>query len=448
MAKGKIFKTDFGELWAFALPLLIEQTSVQLMPFVSSFISRGMGTQAVSGVNLVESINLFASNIFIAISVGTTVVVSQYRGKRDPEAAGKAAFQAMKVSCYIALLTSISLLTFLNPAMNAFFGSNVEADLYYYARVYFISSLISYPFYSIYSTSAATLRGSGQSRASLIGTVVMNISYIISGLTLVNGFDMGIWGTGCALIFSRAAGMTAMLIMLPRSSRESIIFPKFSFALDMEALGPLVRVGLPICIEQVLFSGGKLITQRFAVGMSSQQLSVNSIGNIFTGLFNIPGITLNNVSIALVGRRIGAKDDQGAKDLLDDMLKLSFVVLTVYLLIWLPLMNPFFGLYTDDPFIISTLWKILLVTVIISPTIWVRSFLLSNGMKGAGDTRFTTIIAITSMFAFRVFFAYIFGVMLDYGVTGIWIGMFLDWIFRCIVFSIRFKSGKWLGKGI
>jgi Na+-driven multidrug efflux pump len=83
-----------------------------------------------------------------------------------------------------------------------------------------------------------------------------------------------------------------------------------------------------------------------------------------------------------------------------------------------------------------------------SPVIWVRSFVLANGMKGAGDVKFTTTIALTSMFVFRVMFAYILGVTMHLGTLGIWCGMMIDWTFRSIVFSIRYYSGRWLTKGV
>lgn len=446
--KKKLLRTDFNEIREFAFPILLEQASIMLMPFVSSFISRGMGTVAVSGVNLIESLNRLTTNVFVAISIGATVVVSQYRGKRDPEAAGQAGLQAIIVSALVAAVAALLLFICTDGAMNVFLGKDVDAELLYYARSYFSASILSYTFYAIYSTASAVLRGAGLTRVSLAGTIIMNVTYIVAGLVMVNVLDMGIAGTGAALVFSRFAGMLAMLLLIPKCRRENIIFPRFTLRLRMSVLRPLITVGIPIMIEQVLFWGGKIITQRFVVGMDAVQLSINSIANVFDGLFNVPGITLSSVAIALAGRRIGAKDFQGAKDLLHDVLTLGFLITTGYLLLWLPFMNAFFRLYTADPVIISGLWSILLMTTLFSPVIWIRSFALSNGMKGAGDVKFTTVIALISMFVFRVMFAYILGVNLGLGTFGIWCGMMVDWTFRAIVFSFRYRSGKWLTKGV
>lgn len=76
--------------------------------------------------------------------------------------------------------------------------------------------------------------------------------------------------------------------------------------------------------------------------------------------------------------------------------------------------------------------------------IWPLSFTLSNALRAAGDATFTMIVSIASMWIFRVGSSYFFGIVLQMGVLGIWIGMFVDWGARSALFGWRFLSGKWL----
>ena len=68
---------------------------------------------------------------------------------------------------------------------------------------------------------------------------------------------------------------------------------------------------------------------------------------------------------------------------------------------------------------------------------------LSNGLRAAGDVKFTMAVSVFSMWAFRIGFSFLIGKYMGVGVLGVWIAMFIDWIFRIILFAWRVVSGKW-----
>ena len=72
--------------------------------------------------------------------------------------------------------------------------------------------------------------------------------------------------------------------------------------------------------------------------------------------------------------------------------------------------------------------------------LWTPSFVTPNAMKAAGDARFVMIAAVLSMFLFRVGFSEIIGRRMGLGATGVWIAMVFDWIFRTVVFAVRWEK--------
>lgn len=76
--------------------------------------------------------------------------------------------------------------------------------------------------------------------------------------------------------------------------------------------------------------------------------------------------------------------------------------------------------------------------------VWPISFVLSSGLKGAGDTRYTMTIAIISMWIFRIFTGYLIGIVLNFGVFGIWIAMYMDWLVRGILYCFRLRGEQWI----
>ena len=72
--------------------------------------------------------------------------------------------------------------------------------------------------------------------------------------------------------------------------------------------------------------------------------------------------------------------------------------------------------------------------------------MLPAGLKGARDARYTMYVSMFSMWGARVVVGYLLGIELGMGVTGVWLGMFLDWTVRGIFFWWRLNSGKWLNR--
>ncbi len=72
--------------------------------------------------------------------------------------------------------------------------------------------------------------------------------------------------------------------------------------------------------------------------------------------------------------------------------------------------------------------------------IWPLAFLLPYALRAANDVKFTTFIAIFSMWVFRVSLAYLFVGYLHFSILYTWYAMFIDWIFRMIVFLWRFRG--------
>ena len=74
---------------------------------------------------------------------------------------------------------------------------------------------------------------------------------------------------------------------------------------------------------------------------------------------------------------------------------------------------------------------------------WVPSFTLPNTLRAAGDVVWTMLIAIASMWTFRIVFAYIFSNYFDGGLIGVWIAMTIDWAFRSLCYCLRYRGHKW-----
>jgi Na+-driven multidrug efflux pump len=104
--------------------------------------------------------------------------------------------------------------------------------------------------------------------------------------------------------------------------------------------------------------------------------------------------------------------------------------------------EPIIRLYTDDAQVIAAAtWGIRVVGL--GQPLQAAAFVLAGALRGAGDTRTTMLVGSASMWGMRLTLAYVFGILLDWGVAGIWLGWAGDWCTRGLAFIWAFHRGRW-----
>jgi Na+-driven multidrug efflux pump len=116
-----------------------------------------------------------------------------------------------------------------------------------------------------------------------------------------------------------------------------------------------------------------------------------------------------------------------------------FVITSVILWSFLPLLIKMFN-PPDE--IIPTIYTLILISTIAQP-IWSQSFIMPSALRAAGDSNFTSIASLLSMWLLRVVLGYILGITLGYGIIGVWVAMIVEWGALGMIFVWRFKGKKW-----
>ncbi len=436
-----MFSTE--QLQKLIYPLIIEQILAITVGMADTIMISYAGESAMSGVSLVDMINTLMINIFIAVSTGGAVILSQYLGSKNTKKASKAASQLIMISAVIAIVFMIVFILGNHFILKLFFGA-IEFDVMKNAKIYFLISVCSYPFIAIFDSCSAIFRSMGNSKVSMEISVGMNILNGIGNAILIFGFSMGVMGAALSTLFARIIGTLFIFILLDRRRNLVAVSVKEIFTWDKEIIYRILYIGIPSGIENGIFQLGRVLVVSIISTYGTAQIAANAVANGLDSMGTIAGQAMNLAMLTVIGHCMGAGKKEEAvfytKKLWKLTYQITFVINTVILLS-LPLLLKLFSL-SEEVYRYS--YILILIHNGIAIFLWPTAFTMPNALRAAGDVKFCMIVSVFSMIAFRIIFSVVFGTWFGLGIIGVWIAMVMDWIFRASVFTIRLSQGRWL----
>ena len=424
------------------LPLIVEQILAIGVGMIDTMMISQEGDAAISGVSLVDMVNHLLITVLAALATGGAVIVSQYIGHRDRDAANRAAGQLITVTTLISVGIAGLCLLLCQPLLSLLFGS-IEADVMESAVVYFRISAYSYPFRAVYNACAALFRSMGNSKISMFVSAGMNIVNAIGNAWLIFGLGMGVAGAAYASLFSRALAAAVMFVLLLPEKNHVFLQARTIFRWEWPLVKKILYIACPSGIENGIFQLGRVLVVSIIAGFGTVQIAANAVANNLDAMGCIAGQAMNLAMITVVGRCLGAGDTGQAEYFAKKMMKITYAATAAVNIVIFSNLIWILNIYdlSDDA------RKLALILICIhngfAMFLWPASFTLPNVLRAGGDVRFPMVISVTSMIVFRILFSLILGVGCSLGAIGVWIAMVLDWIFRSTNFYIRFKKGKW-----
>ena len=424
------------------LPLFLDQLLLVLVSIVSTMLLSYAGEAAVSGVSLVEMVNVLLINILTAIAMGGAVVVAQFIGSQNMNIARKSAGQVVLITLSMSVLFMLLVLSLNGFILNILFGS-VDPEVMNAARIYFILSCLSYPFLALYNTSAALFRSMGNSRIPMLASMFMNGMNIIGFTIAIFVLRSGIMGVAIATLLSRV--LASLVLVSLNFNKDNLIYldMKSILSWDLSIIKKILSVAIPNGIENGVTQLGRILLASIIALFGTAQITANGITNSL-GMFAISyASAINFAIITVVGQCIGAKQFDQAEHYIRKLLKQAQFMTIIISIIQILLLSWILNLYTISDEARQITFYLMILHNVMTMLIWPPAFTLSNGLRAAGDAKFTMNVSIIAMFAFRITSAYILAIGLNLGVFGVYLSMGIDWIFRTFVQVRRLNNGKW-----
>lgn len=430
------------DLQRLIVPLIIEQFLAITIGMADTVMVASCGEAAVSGVSLVDSINILLINIFSALATGGAIIASQYIGREQMNKARESAKQLV-LSVFVLSAVIGGICIFGGPQILGFLYHDIDHSVMGNAEIYFFLTALSYPFIALYNAGAALFRAMGNSKISMIISIVMNCINIGGNALFIFGFQMGAAGAALATLISRVIGAVFILVLLRRPSNSIYIESYLHLEFHPKMIRSILEIGIPNGLENGMFQLGKIIIQGMIASYGTAAIAANAVSTSIAGFPIIPGTAIGLAMITVVGQCVGAGHYEEAKRYTLKLTGLSYLFMLVLNLIIALWCAPIVGLFNLSAEASSTAEQMLLWHSLFCAVLWPAAFTMPNGLRAANDVKFTMTVSVISMWLCRICMSYVFGTMMGMGVLGTWFAMFLDWVFRIIFFVIRLRSNKW-----
>ena len=433
---------SFERLIMIAIPILLDSFIGTAVGVVNNSLISSSGAQSVAAVSMIGDLDILLEQCFVALATAGIVIIAQYVGKGDRDKARKASGQVIFSAVSFAVLLGILVLVFMKPLLTALFG-NAEEEVFNGAVLYLTGLCISFPFYAAFQASLSPFYGSGNTKTAMALDIIISVIYMLLTVLFVGILRRGIWGLTSSLLLTRVFGCAIAFILLFRSREGKYLKAGDILRPNIGFIKSILMIGIPIALEQVFFNGGKVLIQTFIVMLGTVSLAANAIAGAVSGLFYIPANVLAVVAMTVTGQCIGAERVGEAKRLLRNITVASAVVSAAAVAVMLPLSPLLLKLYHISTDVASLALLQIIITSVGLPLFWSQGFMMPSGLRAAGDVKFTTLTAMSSMWFFRVVFSYVFAIRLHFGLSGIYLAMILEWAVRGFVFMLRIRGVKW-----
>ncbi len=423
-------------------PVIVEQFLALLVGIADTLMVSYVGEAAVSSVSLVNQLNHVFIMIFTALASGGAVVASQYIGHKDREHGTQTASQIVMITGMISIIMMLVLLIWGRQIFGLLFGK-VEQDVLDTGLVYLRISAYSFPFLAVYNACAGVFRSMRKTKTLMMVSVVMNAINVAGNAVGIFVLHAGVAGVAYPSLFSRMFAAAMMLVLAVQPKNPITVQVKQIFTWKPRIISRIFYVAIPNSIESGLFQVAKVALSSLVALFGTVQIAANGVAQSFWSMSALFCLAMGPVFITVIGQYMGAGDKEGAEYYMRKLLRITRIGGFAWNLLFFLLTPLILELYSLSSEAVRLVIFLVLLHNTFNAVFCPYGFSVSNGMRAAGDVKFTMYASIFSTVVCRSVLSVLFGLWLNLGVIGITIAMICDWAIKAAFILWRWHSGKW-----
>lgn len=420
-----------------AIPVIIENILQTLLGTVDTYFAGQINDNAIAAIGVTNLIiNVFIV-FFTAISIGTSAVVARNFGKGEMDKVKEATIQSIFLGIIISLVVGVINILFYEQILDICGATN---EILNFTIPYYLVVAVPIIFLCLSLILSSCLRSTKDTKTPMIATAFANVLNIILNILFIK-MNMGIIGLALATTISRCMNVVILLIKL-RMCNIHIKINKEVIKDGKDTLKAIIKIGAPAGMEKLIMRLGQLVYNSMIISIGvSAYVAHNIAGNIESYTY-IPALGFGVATATLVGISLGEGDSEKSKEIVylaDIITTICMVAIGILLFIFAPqIVKIFTNTLEVQIMVVNVLRLIALFQCFIAIT-----QIFTSALQGAGDTKFPMYATLIGIWGVRVGIGYFLGVIMNFGLFGVWIAYAIDITVRAFLLIIRFNNGKW-----
>ncbi len=450
----KLFQREKGfyrRLLALALPILFQNLITNSLGLVDTFMVGTMGQGPLAGVTLANIPVFVVQLMMFGIQSGSSVLISQYRGKGDMKAINRVMGIGMYAAGFIGLVFAL-IMGFLPKQFMSLFGSDAQviATAARYARIvgwsYFFDSFVQV-YNGVHRAMGNPKRGLYILGVSMACNTFLNWVLIFGNLGAPR---LGVEGAALATLLARVLSCSIAVgwAVLDRSFR---LDPALLFRPGGEMIRRFVRFATPVMCNETFWGLGTSLFPTIMGHMdgSEEILAAYAIAGNVTNLCTVGMFAIAGTAAILVGQEIGSGNADKVYSLGALLNALAFlfglasgaVFLGLLHLFVVPVLYPLFKL-TPSAADICTM--MLTMMFLVMPLRSMECTNIVGVLRGGGDVKMATLIDLSPLWVVAIPIAALSGLVFKLGIFWVYLGIISENMVKAVLGLWRFKNGKWI----
>ncbi len=434
-----------GAIIQFTIPLLIGNIAQQLYSTVDSIVvGKYVGDNALAAVGASGPITNLLLVLFVGISTGAGIMVSQYFGARDSKMLSKTIGNTLVMTLIAGIVMTLMGVFLSRPFLELL---DTPAEILDMASDYLQIIFIGITAFAFYNILSGILRGLGDSFMPLVFLLVCCAMNTVLDLLFVAVFQMGVAGAAWATIFSWLVSAILCLIKIVRM-KEELALESHSLKLNGKLCKELIMLGLPSGLTQAVFSMSMLVVQSLTNSLGTDVIACNTIIMRVDGFAMMPNFSFGMAMTTFVGQNVGANRFDRVEEGNKNGLKLGIGTAVVLVLCIVLFGKYLIEMFTNTPSLIVLSNQMLRVLAVGYIAMSVTQ-ILSGTMRGAGDTVSPMWISLITTVVIRVPIAYLLAYLTrnearPHGEPyALFLSMLISWIAGALITVLVFRLGRW-----
>ncbi|WP_010296817.1 MATE family efflux transporter [Clostridium senegalense] len=404
---------------------------------VDTYFAGKINDSAIAAIGVTNLIvNVFIT-FFTAISIGTSAIVARNFGKKDIDKVNSVIKQSIILGSIIGLIVGLINLIFYKQILMI---SGVSDKVLSYATPYYIIVVVPSVVLSLSLILSSCLRATKDTNTPMIATGIANILNILLNFIFIN-IGMGIVGIALATTVSRIMNVVILIIKLKKNKNEINLQLK-KWSIEKETIKSIVKIGIPAGIEKLIMRLGQIVYNGMIISIGiSAYVAHNVAGNIESYSY-IPAMGFGVATTTFIGITLGENNVKKS----NEMVFVSYVMTTILMvsigIIFFIFAPQLASIFTNTKEVQEMVIRVLRLIALFQPFAAITQ-IFTSALQGAGDTKFPMYSTLIGIWGIRVGIGYLFGVLLGFGLIGVWMAYVIDITIRGILLLKRFLNGKW-----